>query len=66
MQYLLLIYQQEGGAATAANDEAMASELAAYGAFTADVAGAGQYIAGEALEPTDHRDHRSASATARS
>ena len=52
MQYLLLIYQQEGGAASAANDEAMASELAAYGAFTAESRERGQYIAGEALEPT--------------
>ena len=36
MQYLLLIYQAEAGARTAADDEAMATELAAYGAFTVE------------------------------
>ena len=52
MQYLLLIYQQEGSAASAASDEEMASELADYGAFTRESRGRGQFIAGEALEPT--------------
>jgi hypothetical protein len=52
MQYLLLIYQQEVGAASAANDEVMATELAAYGAFTAEARDRNQYVAGEALEPT--------------
>ena len=52
MQYLLLIYQHEVGVASAADDEAMAGELAAYGAFTGEARERGQYIAGEALEPT--------------
>ena len=52
MQYLLLIYQAEVGAQTAADDEAMASELAAYGAFTVETRERRQFIAGEALEPT--------------
>jgi hypothetical protein len=52
MQYLLLIYQQEGSAASAASDTEMASELAGYGAFTRESRERGQFIAGEALEPT--------------
>ena len=52
MQYLLLIYQAEGGATSAADDEAMAPELEAYGAFTAETRERKQFIAGEALEPT--------------
>ena len=52
MQYLLLIYQQEGSAASAASDEEMASELADYGAFTRESRERNQFIAGEALEPT--------------
>ena len=52
MQYLLLIYQAETGAQTASDDEAMATELAAYGAFTREARDRNQYIAGEALEPT--------------
>ena len=52
MQYLLLIYLAEQGAETATDDEAMASELAAYGAFTAETRLRNQFIAGEALEPT--------------
>jgi hypothetical protein len=52
MQYLLLIYQQEGPSASAAGDEEMTSELAGYGAFTAEARERKQYIAGEALEPT--------------
>lgn len=52
MQYLLLIYQTEVGGGTAADDEAMATELAAYGAFTAETRDRNQFIAGEALEPT--------------
>lgn len=52
MQYLLLIYQAEAGALRAADDETMATELAAYGAFTAETRERNQYLAGEALEPT--------------
>ena len=52
MQYLLLIYQAEAGARTAADDEAMATELAAYGAFTVETRERNQYLGGEALEPT--------------
>ena len=52
MQYLLLIYQAEGNAPSAADDEAMAPELADYGAFTAETRERKQFIAGEALEPT--------------
>lgn len=52
MQYLLLIYQAERGSQSAAEDEAMASELAGYGAFTAEARLRNQFIAGEALEPT--------------
>jgi hypothetical protein len=52
MQYLLLIYLQESSAPSAASDEEMATELADYGAFTAESRERGQFIAGEALEPT--------------
>lgn len=52
MQYLLLIYQAEMGARAAADDEAMASELEAYAAFTREATERGQFVAGEALEPT--------------
>jgi hypothetical protein len=52
MQYLLLIYQQEGSATSAASDEEMATEQAAYAAFTRESRERGQYVAGEALEPT--------------
>ncbi len=52
MQYLFLIYLAEQGAETARDDEAMASELAAYGAFTVETRRRNQFIAGEALEPT--------------
>ena len=52
MQYLLLIYQAEAGALRAADDETMATELAAYGAFTVETRERNQYLAGEALEPT--------------
>jgi hypothetical protein len=52
MQYLLLIYQQEGPAASAASDEEMASERAGYAAFTGETRERGQLVAGEALEPT--------------
>ena len=52
MQYLLLIYQQETSATSAASDEEMASELAGYGAFTREARERAQYVAGEALEPT--------------
>ncbi len=52
MQYLLLIYQAESGAQSASDDEAMATELAAYGAFTREARDRNQYVAGEALEPT--------------
>ena len=52
MQYLLLIYQQEGSATSAASDEEMASERAGYGAFTVETRERGQLVAGEALEPT--------------
>ena len=52
MQYLFLIYLAEQGAETARDDEVMASELAAYGAFTVETRRRNQFIAGEALEPT--------------
>ena len=52
MQYLLLIYQAEAGALRVADDETMATELAAYGAFTVETRERNQYLAGEALEPT--------------
>lgn len=52
MQYLLLIYQAEVGARTAADDEAMAKELGAYAAFSRETVERGQFVAGEALEPT--------------
>ncbi len=52
MQYLLMIYQAEVGVQAAADDEAMASELAAYAAFTREATERSQFIAGEALEPT--------------
>lgn len=52
MQYLLLIYQAEVGAQAAADDEAMAGELAAYRAVTVEARERGQLIAAEALEPT--------------
>jgi hypothetical protein len=52
MQYLLLIYQQESSATSAASDEEMASERAGYAAFTRESHERGQYVAGEALEPT--------------
>ena len=52
MQYLLLIYQAEVGARSAADDELMTTELAAYAAFSRETVERKQYIAGEALEPT--------------
>ena len=52
MQYLLLIYQQESAAASAAGDPEMTAELADYGAFTRETRERQQFIAGEALEPT--------------
>ena len=52
MQYLLLIYQAEAPAATATDDEVMASELLAYAAFTRETRERNLFIAGEALEPT--------------
>lgn len=52
MQYLLLIYLPEGAAPSAASDGAMATELGDYAAFTAESRRRGQFIAGEALEPT--------------
>lgn len=52
MQYLLLIYQAEAPGESAADDEAMASELAAYAAFTREARERNQFIAGEALAPT--------------
>ncbi|MBF8289036.1 MAG: hypothetical protein HW391_4 [Chloroflexi bacterium] len=52
MQYLMLIYQAESPAGVAADDEVMAAELAAYAGFTREARERGQYLAGEALEPT--------------
>ncbi len=52
MQYLLLIYQAEVAAGAAIDDEVMASELASYAAFTRESRERGQFLAGEALEPT--------------
>jgi hypothetical protein len=52
MQYLLLIYQAEQPMGAAVDDELMASELAAYAAFTRETRERNLYVAGEALEPT--------------
>ncbi|MEO7665084.1 MAG: YciI family protein [Candidatus Limnocylindrales bacterium] len=52
MQYLLLIYQAEAAAGSAADDAEMAGELAAYGEFTREARERNLFIAGEALEPT--------------
>jgi hypothetical protein len=51
MQYLLLIYQNEAMAA-AQPMEAMKPMLDAYQAFNEATKAAGQYVAGEALQPT--------------
>lgn len=50
MQYLLLIYGEES--TDQPSDEAMASEMEAYDAFTRHVAERGAYKAGEALHPS--------------
>jgi hypothetical protein len=50
MRYLLLIYGQEP--TDAAPDDAMASEMDAYNAFSLDMVERGIFQAGEALHPT--------------
>ncbi|HEX5589455.1 MAG TPA: YciI family protein [Candidatus Limnocylindrales bacterium] len=53
MQYLLLIYQAELPAdAPQPSAEELRAEMAAYNAFTAETRERGQFVAGEALEPT--------------
>lgn len=50
MRYLLLIYVQE--TEEPRPDDVAAASLAAYGAFTADIASRGMFQVGEALTPT--------------
>jgi len=52
MQYLLLIYQAELPAGVQPDADEMAREFAAYDVFTRETRDRGQFIAGEALEPT--------------
>jgi len=52
MQYLLLIYQAEIPAGAQPDPDEMAVEFAAYDVFTRETRDRGQFIAGEALEPT--------------
>jgi hypothetical protein len=52
MQYLLLIYQAELPAGVQPDQDEMAREFAAYDVFTRETRDRGQFIAGEALEPT--------------
>ena len=52
MQYLLLIYQAELPAGAQPDPDEMAAEFAAYDVFTRETRDRGQFIAGEALEPT--------------
>jgi hypothetical protein len=52
MQYLLLIYLAELPAGTQPDPVEMAAEFAAYDVFTRETRDRGQFIAGEALEPT--------------
>lgn len=53
MQYLLLIYQAEPPAgAPQPPDEVIAGIMAEYNAFTRETRDRGQFVAGEALEPT--------------
>ena len=52
MQYLLLIYQAEPAADAQSGADEMTGELAAYAAFTRETRERGQFVAGEALEPT--------------
>ena len=52
MQYLLLIYQAEPAADAQSGADEMTGELAADAAFTRETRERGQFVAGEALEPT--------------
>jgi len=52
MQYLLLIYQAELPAGVQPGPDEMAAEFAAYDVFTRETRDRGQFVAGEALEPT--------------
>jgi hypothetical protein len=52
MQYLLLIYQDELPAGAQPDPDEMAAEFAAYDVFTRETRDRGQFVAGEALEPT--------------
>ncbi len=52
MQYLLLIYQAETPPGSEPSAEDMTNEFAAYDAFTLETRERGQFVAGEALEPT--------------
>lgn len=51
MKYLLLIYGNEAEESSMA-PEAFGDVIAAYGAFTQALRAAGQYVAGDALQPT--------------
>jgi hypothetical protein len=52
MQYLLLIYQAELPAGAQPDLDEMTAEFAAYDVFTRETRDRGQFVAGEALEPT--------------
>jgi len=52
MQYLLLIYQAETPPGSEPSAEDMTNEFATYEAFTRETRERGQFVAGEALEPT--------------
>ena len=52
MQYLLLIYQAELPVGVEPDPAETAAELAAYGVFTRETRDRGQFVAGEALQPT--------------
>ncbi len=52
MQYLLLIYQAELPAGVLPDPAEMAAEWQAYDVYTKETRERGQFVAGEALEPT--------------
>jgi hypothetical protein len=52
VQYLLLIYQAEPAPGSEPSETDMTNEFAAYDAFTRETRERGQFVAGEALEPT--------------
>ena len=51
MKYLCLIYENEGAFAAMPKDE-MGKMFGEYHAFTSEVKASGQYLGGEALQPT--------------